>query len=359
MDANLRTWHRFAWFLVAYTLVVILVGAYVRATVSGAGCGDHWPLCHGQVVPDAQSEKTLIEFTHRVTSGLAWFLTLVLALGCRKIRPANRYAWWSLVFMTTEGLIGASIVLLELVALDQSKARAVWMVLHLLNTFALLYTLCRTAKMTRPSVAQHRNGSAVKYYGASGSPSERLEEEPVPQASLPRVKSPHTSARGLELRYGKNDSTSRLGGANTQANWWVPASILISAATGAVAALGDTLWLHAADANPDLLSKSGQEIFALRVWHPAVALLTTAIIWTQTRPPARTPIRVVLVLQVLVGALNIVLLVPTWAQLLHLALADTLWLLWTYHLPHPQTGQHIFPAPAPSTPPTIVPHQSS
>src|SRR5262249_41187531 len=69
---------RFAWFVVAYNIAVILWGAYVRATGSGAGCGSHWPLCNGQVLPSAAQTQTLIEFTHRVTSGLSLVLMAVL-----------------------------------------------------------------------------------------------------------------------------------------------------------------------------------------------------------------------------------------------------------------------------------------
>ena len=41
---------RFAWAVLVYNVVVILWGAVVRATSSGAGCGDHWPLCNGVVL---------------------------------------------------------------------------------------------------------------------------------------------------------------------------------------------------------------------------------------------------------------------------------------------------------------------
>ena len=69
---------RFAWLVLAWNVVVILWGAFVRATGSGAGCGAHWPLCNGELVPRAPALETMIEFTHRATSGLA--LLLVLAL---------------------------------------------------------------------------------------------------------------------------------------------------------------------------------------------------------------------------------------------------------------------------------------
>ena len=64
---------RFAWAVLAYFIAVILWGALVRATGSGAGCGDHWPLCNGTVVQHSPRTDTLIEFTHRVTSGISFF----------------------------------------------------------------------------------------------------------------------------------------------------------------------------------------------------------------------------------------------------------------------------------------------
>ena len=62
---------RYAWGVLGINLLVILWGAYVRATGSGAGCGSHWPLCNGEVVPRSAGLATLIEFTHRATSGVA------------------------------------------------------------------------------------------------------------------------------------------------------------------------------------------------------------------------------------------------------------------------------------------------
>src|SRR5271163_3147701 len=69
---------RFAWGVVAYNVLVILWGAYVRASGSGAGCGNHWPLCNGDVVPQSPQLATIIEFTHRMMSGVA--LIMVVAL---------------------------------------------------------------------------------------------------------------------------------------------------------------------------------------------------------------------------------------------------------------------------------------
>src|SRR5450755_2070071 len=73
---------RFAWFLVAYNVAVIVWGAYVRATGSGAGCGSHWPLCNGEFLPTTPQTQTVIEFTHRVTSGVSLVLAAILLMWC-------------------------------------------------------------------------------------------------------------------------------------------------------------------------------------------------------------------------------------------------------------------------------------
>jgi len=73
---------RFAWFVVSYNVAVILWGALVRATGSGAGCGSHWPLCNGEILPTSAKIQTLIEFTHRVTSGLSLVLMAILLVWC-------------------------------------------------------------------------------------------------------------------------------------------------------------------------------------------------------------------------------------------------------------------------------------
>src|SRR5262245_62215656 len=81
---------RFAWLTLGITIVVIVWGAVVRATGSGAGCGSHWPLCNGVVVPRSPSMATLIELGHRLTSGLALLLVLGLVIGAwRQIGRAH------------------------------------------------------------------------------------------------------------------------------------------------------------------------------------------------------------------------------------------------------------------------------
>src|SRR5580704_4993501 len=69
---------RFAWSVLAYEVAVVAWGAYVRATGSGGGCGSHWPLCNGVVVPRGARSETLIELSHRLSSGVALVLMVFL-----------------------------------------------------------------------------------------------------------------------------------------------------------------------------------------------------------------------------------------------------------------------------------------
>src|SRR6266850_7893681 len=82
---------RFARFVVAYNITVIVWGAYVRATGSGAGCGSHWPLCNGEFLPTTPQTQTVIEFTHRVTSSVSLVLVAILLIWCW--RRTAKGAW--------------------------------------------------------------------------------------------------------------------------------------------------------------------------------------------------------------------------------------------------------------------------
>jgi cytochrome c oxidase assembly protein subunit 15 len=97
----------YAWAVLAYNLLVILWGAFVRASGSGAGCGSHWPLCNGEVVRVA----TLIEFSHRMTTGLAGLLVIGLVVWAFRAFPRRSTvrlgAALSLAFIIIEGLVGA------------------------------------------------------------------------------------------------------------------------------------------------------------------------------------------------------------------------------------------------------------
>jgi heme A synthase len=283
---------RFARLVLGYNLAVILWGAVVRATGSGAGCGSHWPLCDGQVVPRAEEIETLIEYSHRVTSGLALLLVLALAIAAFRSRPkgdpTRLGAVLSLVLILVEAAVGAGLVLFELVGDNASMARALFMAVHLVNTFLLLAALGLTV------------------HWAAGGPTLAW-----------RTRGP---ARALAL----------LG---------LGATLLIGA-SGAVAALGDTLFPPESlgSALRDDLSPTAHLLVQLRIWHPLIALAGSGLLWlAATRLPRLAPeparaarwgraLLALVAVQLVVGAVNVVLLAPVWLQVVHLLLADLLWL---------------------------------
>ena len=133
---------RFAWAVLAYNVAVIVWGAAVRATGSGAGCGEHWPLCNGTLVLHHPAVATMIELAHRATSGVDMVCVLALfgwtfrALPRRHLARAGATA--VLILTLNEALLGALLVLLGHTARDMSPARAVYLGLHLTNTLLLL-----------------------------------------------------------------------------------------------------------------------------------------------------------------------------------------------------------------------------
>ena len=274
---------RFAWAVLVYNLAVILWGALVRATGSGAGCGSHWPLCDGEVVPRAETVEQAIEFTHRATSGLALLAVAALFVAARRALPAGhaarRAAGWTLAIILVVAALGAGLVKLGLVADDASAARAVVMSVHLVNTLFLLAALALTAWL------------------AAGHPP-------------PRVR----------------------GGGRDAALWLASLALLVVAgASGAVAALGDTLFPARswAEALAQDLSPASHVLVRLRLGHPvlaataAAAVLLLALRWPRPWPRAAAALALA---QVALGAVNVALLAPVPLQLAHLALADLLWI---------------------------------
>ena len=281
---------RFAWWVLAYNVAVILWGAYVRATGSGAGCGSHWPLCDGQVIPRGADTSMLIEFSHRITSGLALLAVLALLVWVWRARgpghPARRAAAWSLFFILMEAAIGAGLVLFELVADNASMARALFMAAHLMNTFILLACLALTAEWL----------------------SGRRSAQPSPR---PR--------EALVVAVGVG-------------------ALVATGTSGAIAALGDTLYpsTSLAEALGADLSATSHVLIRLRLLHPALAVATGLLLMVAAprlaaaaSDRARRLGRGVVVLtavQLAAGLLNVVLLAPVWMQLLHLLLADAIWI---------------------------------
>src|ERR1700759_1540850 len=140
---------RFAWIVLGYNVAVVLWGAVVRATSSGAGCGDHWPLCNGVVVQTHPRLATLIELAHRMTSGVTVIAILLLTVWVFRRTVAGHLARFAVVAATllifNEALLGALLVLLRLTADNRSPARAVYLSLHLANTLLMLGALALVA----------------------------------------------------------------------------------------------------------------------------------------------------------------------------------------------------------------------
>src|SRR5580704_14366035 len=142
---------RFAWGVLTYFVAVILWGAVVRATGAGAGCGNHWPLCNGTVLPYSASANTIIEFAHRITSGLSFFSAVALLLwtfaATTRGHLARAAAVASVAFTLVEAILGALLVKLGLTAQSQSPLRPWYLALHLTKTLLLLAALTLTAHM--------------------------------------------------------------------------------------------------------------------------------------------------------------------------------------------------------------------
>jgi cytochrome c oxidase assembly protein subunit 15 len=280
---------RFAWGLLAYNVAVILWGAVVRATSSGAGCGDHWPLCNGVVLQSNPRLATLIELAHRMSSGLTLPLVLLLLLWTFRATVSGHLARLAsiaaVIFTFNEALLGALLVLLRLTADNRSPARAVYLSLHLANTLLLLGALALAA-----------------HYLSS---SEAFTRRTIRFTQLP------LALTGITVT-------------------------LVLGVTGTLAALSDTLFpatsLTAAFAQD--FSASGGWLLRLRILHPLTAVIAGLFIcWLLLRSIARPSERKLallvlglLVLQIALGIADVTLLAPVWMQILHLLGADLLWI---------------------------------
>ena len=276
-----------AWLFCGYLVAVILFGAWVRISHSGDGCGSNWPTCHGELVPSAPATATLIEFIHRVTSGLCGLFGLILLSWSWK-----RYGWnavtracaLTLLFIVFEGAIGAGLVLGELVADDDSVARAVVIALHLTNTLALT---------AFAALAAWRSGQAE------------------PPSFLARRRTAFAIALVL---------------------------VVVTAMSGAVTALGDTLFPKDSVLRTGLFAEVAADLSAgnhflvrLRIVHPALAVVGAGyLLWllggvASSNRWAEVAMYLVSA-EVVLGFLNLGLAAPGWLQILHLLVAQALWM---------------------------------
>lgn len=307
-----RHFARYASGVLAFNLGVILWGAVVRATGSGAGCGSHWPSCDGDIVPALEDGRTAIEFVHRATSGLALLAVVALAVWARKLYqegdPVRRASVLAVGVIFVEAAIGAVLVLAGWTEDDSSIGRIVSIALHQANTLLLIGVL-----------------ASVAWWASGGS---------LPSRSFP-------------------SRDRRLLGAGF-------AALVVVGAAGAVTALGDTLF--PAESLVEGLradtSVTSQFLVRLRVIHPVLAIVSGLYIVVVARrlgatardrftEPIGRAVVVVVGLQVLAGFINVAFLAPLGMQLLHLFLADLLTIAVTLLALSALSQANVEPAVAP------------
>lgn len=270
--------------VLVFTVGVIALGALVRATGSGAGCGRSWPICRGELVP-ALEGATAIEFTHRAASGLLLVLVAVLAVAVFRTtprgHPARLGAVLSVVAIVGEALIGAMLVLAEWVGSDASPARAMAVPLHLLNTLFLLAALTLT----------------VFWLGGG---------------------------RRLSFSDRAVRRAVTVGGV----------ALLLIFATGAVTALADTLFPD--DGFRADFAEEAHFLNRLRVIHPILAVISAAVAWWVAGRADLSPrgwarwIVILVGLMLISGVVSVLVGVPVWMQIVHLLLADSLWVSYVW-----------------------------
>jgi cytochrome c oxidase assembly protein subunit 15 len=269
---------RFAWGVLTYFIAVILWGTLVRATGSGAGCGAHWPLCNGTVMQHSARVDTMIEFTHRITSGISLMSVVGLLVwtlaGTVRGHLARAAAVASVSFTLLEAALGALLVKLGYTAQSQSPMRPAFLALHLANTLLLLAALTLTAHLLSRSKGYLR-GSV-------------------------RLVAPFGAVVAVLV-------------------------VMVVGITGSLAALGDTLF-----------PASSLGLARWRWMHPTVAFFASIfLIWLLVRAARHTThwdnrrlsalVLALLAIVYTLGVLDVVLLAPLWVQVAHLLAADSLW----------------------------------
>jgi cytochrome c oxidase assembly protein subunit 15 len=268
--------------VVGFMVLVIVEGAVVRATGSGAGCGDHWPLCNGQILPHHPRLATVIEFTHRSLTGVCTGLVAGLIAATVWLRPRGHRARYAAVFtgvlLVVEGALGAVLVKGHYVEKNASDMRVFMQGIHFTNTMLLLAAMTLTWWW--------------------------LGKRAVPAAVSPRVR---------------------------WAAWVAVVCTLLVGATGAIAALADTLFpssslqaglLQDFAANSPLLVR-------MRWLHPAAAivgLVCAIVLCRMLRGAIAGTLLFLIAAQFVLGVADVLLLAPTWMQVLHLLGADLYWI---------------------------------
>ena len=288
---------RYAWITLGWNLLVILWGVFLRASKSGDGCGQHWVTCQGEFIPSAPELKTVIEFSHRITSSLAGIAIIALLVWAitrwRRIKDQpSKSAMWaaagSFIFVVIEGLLGRSLVLTGNTALNLTPERPFWMAGHLINTFILLAFLTLTA-----------------FYGSGGA----------------------------KLRWnaaGKYKAAIISG----------VVAMFVVGITGSVAALANMIFPSGtlAEGFAADLSPTSNMLVRLRLMHPITAIAAGVVLifiagWLGKEAGAGTKakwwssvVSLLVLGQLVFGAATLLMLAPIVMQLGHLFLVDAIWI---------------------------------
>jgi len=287
--------------VLGFMVLVILEGAVVRATGSGAGCGNHWPLCNGLFFPLRHPRlATVIEFTHRAMTGFLSTSVVVLIAWVFVARErgdrARRAVVWVVVLLVTEALLGAVLVKGGYVERNASNARVLVQGVHFTNTMLLVAALTLTWWWLRASAKSIPQGL-----------------KPLPSHSAMR---PEAEASGYLEAPGVRSVA-----------WVALVATMVVGATGSVAALADTLFpspsLRAGLA--DDFSAAAPLLVRMRWVHPAAALIGVVCVgWLCLRVRAWV-LGWLMGLQLVLGLGDVLLLAPTWMQVVHLLGADLYW----------------------------------
>jgi heme A synthase len=290
--AKISGFAKFAWFTLAYNILVILWGVFLRASKSGDGCGQHWLTCQGEMIPSAPELKTIIEFSHRMTTGPAFILVVILAIWAfrrfEKGSPVRKAALASFIFIVAEVLIGGVLVLTGNTAETLTAERPFLAIGHLINSFLLLASLTLTAW----------------YAGDRRTISFDGPRKPLLLLALAAI------------------------------------GILLVGTSGSVAALSNMLFPSSSlsEGIARDFSASSNILLKLRVSHPVLSIATSVYLvflagWLSALSGrvgkvkrSSTILTVIVIVQVAFGALTLLTMAPILMQVGHLLLADLLWI---------------------------------
>ena len=268
------------------SILSILAGAVVRATGSGDGCGASWPTCNGRVIPSLETSSEIIEFSHRSISGVLLIVTLLLFVKSKDPDTPllhKKIINYLTFFVLLEAAIGAVIVIYEWVGLNSSLPRIIAVPLHLVNTFALLgfYTL---------------------------------------------------------IFYLLRESENKLSNFFDKRIKIAFVLFFLTGATGSITALADVLFPSASFVEGFIedFDSTSEVLTRLRILHPFVSTILSIFLFSESNRFKKefaidaSIIKVLVIVGVILGVLNVVSNIILPLSILHLLLADLLWITYVY-----------------------------